>query len=181
MTCSWVAMARNAGCWLAARSSSASASAAPGSESTKADGTRSANVRTPWTVWTCSPESSSSRVHHFENAVAQHRVGARLPRDGQQLGGVALHPADPVLHALVTRAALQRGQRVGTRVDHGDGVTLDGERHREPAGPATDVDDLQRTRPPGPGERHPERLGDQRGTHRTTAPVDHARFLPMGR
>ena len=62
--------------------------------------------------------------------------------DVEQAGGVALDARGPSTPAL-GGAALQRGQRVGAGVDHGDPVAEPGERDREAAGAAADVEDVE--------------------------------------
>lgn len=56
---------------------------------------------------------------------------------------IALDTADPVGDPGLGRAALQREERVGAGVDDGDAVAETGDRHREVAGAAAGVQDIQ--------------------------------------
>ena len=94
--------------------------------------------------------------------MAQHQVGALLPGEHGQVGRVALDGAQR--HGQLGRAALRGGQRVRARVNHRDAVPEPGQRHREPAGPAAGVDDVE----PGPAG-----LRGQRGNHGLQHVEDH--------
>jgi hypothetical protein len=83
-------------------------------------------------------------VDHLQHGVAEHQVrAAGLDQPGERVA-VALHGTDPLGDPGLRGAAGQRGERVGTGVDHGDPMPGLGERHGETAGAAADVEHGQR-------------------------------------
>lgn len=82
-------------------------------------------------------------VHVLQDAVAEHRVVPLALDHLEQAVDVALDTADPVGDPGLGGAALQREERVGAGVDDGDAVAEAGDRHREVAGAAAGVQDVQ--------------------------------------
>lgn len=80
--------------------------------------------------------------------MAQHHVVAAALDDVEQVMDIALDAVDPVGHTGLGGAALQREERVGAGVDHGDAVPELGHGHREVAAAAAGVEDVQGIRPP---------------------------------
>ena len=74
--------------------------------------------------------------------MAQHHVGAGGAGDVEQVGQVALLRRRPVGDAGLAGPAVEGGQGVGAGVDDGDPVAELGQRDREAAGAATDVEDV---------------------------------------
>ena len=82
-------------------------------------------------------------VDVLQDAVAQHRVVTAALDHVEQAEDVALDAADPVGDPGLGGAALQCEERVGAGVDDGDPVAEAGDRHREVAGAAAGVQDVQ--------------------------------------
>ena len=120
--------------------------------------------------------SAVGRVgHHLEHAVAEHHVGRGSRNVVGEVGEVALDAGDQVGDVGLVGAPVEGRERVRTRVDDGDGVSLPGQPDREPAGAAADVDD--------PGVRlEPGRDGvpDHAGADRAAALAGRHAAQPRG-
>nr|BFE88888.1 hypothetical protein GCM10020093_114890 [Planobispora longispora] len=109
-------------------------------------------------------------VDVLQDTVAEHQIGGARREKLSQVGGVALQRPHP--HPGLGGTALQRGQRVGAGVDDRDGVPELGQRHGEPAGAASGVDDVE---PPAAGRGHlagqhcPQDVPDDGGADRRGA------------
>src|SRR5580704_13227391 len=122
----------------------------------------------------------SRLLHVLEHVVADDEVGRLGAHHAVQAARLALHRGQP--RARLGGPPLRRRQRVRARVDHGDVVSQDGERHGQPAGPAAHVDDVQRL---PAGLRHPGRddvaqdIPDQREASAVAPEIcRHASLLP---
>ncbi len=81
-------------------------------------------------------------VDDLEDAVAQHQVGAVGADHVEQAGQVALATGDR--DVVLAGTAVEGGQGVGAGVDHGDPVAEPADPDGQTAGPAADVEDVER-------------------------------------
>jgi hypothetical protein len=85
-------------------------------------------------------------IGHLKHPVTQHEIDGTGLDEVEKAGEVALHRAQrPFGKSRLRGPALQRRERVGTRINDDDPVPELGDRHREPAGTAADIEDVTRT------------------------------------
>ncbi|GHI24318.1 hypothetical protein Shyd_56890 [Streptomyces hydrogenans] len=82
-------------------------------------------------------------VDVLQDAVAEHHVVGAALGHVEEAADVALDAGHQVGDPGLGGAALQREERVGAGVDDGDPVAEAGHRHREVAGAAAGVEDVQ--------------------------------------
>ena len=105
-------------------------------------------------------------VHHLQQAVTEHQVGAARRDQAGEPVAVALHSGDPVRYAGLGGPSGQRGQRVGAGVHNGHPVAGLGQRHGETAGAAAHVHHLEgaaRLPVQFAAQDRPDRGGPRRG------------------
>ena len=75
--------------------------------------------------------------------MADDGVGVPRREQATQVGGIALNPADLAGDPGIGRPALERGEGIGTGIDHGDAVAASGERDGHAAGAAAEVHQVE--------------------------------------